>query len=119
MRLAEGMWPNNFAALCFLPSANSSRRTRTCLHSGVSDKQLALLIPCGLPSGLRDGVVSQVFPGLRCESAQPGLNCGALPGVHLFKQHAHTEDSKTAAGMHVDHFAVQFARARAIGYAEM
>jgi len=26
MRLVEGMWPNNFAALCFLPSANSSRR---------------------------------------------------------------------------------------------
>src|SRR5437660_12585294 len=70
------------------------------------------------PSDLTDGVVSQVFLGLCCESPQPRLNCGALLGVHFFKQHAHAEDSKASARMHIDHFALQLASARAIGYSE-
>src|SRR5260370_7559596 len=52
------------------------------------------------------------------ESAQPRVDCGVLLGIHLFKQHAHAENSKAAARMNVDHFAAQFACAYAIADAE-
>src|SRR2546429_689637 len=52
------------------------------------------------------------------EWAQPRVDCGALLGTHLSKQYPHSENSKAAARMHVDHFAGQFACARAIRDAE-
>src|SRR6266446_6655075 len=56
---------------------------------------------------------------MRRQSAQPRVDCGVLLGTHLFKQHAHAENSKAAARMHVDHFAVEFACAHAIADTEM
>src|SRR6266478_7741017 len=56
--------------------------------------------------------------GLAGEFAQPRFDCGVLLGTHLTEQHAHSEYSQAAAGMHVNHFAVQFASGYAIADAE-
>jgi hypothetical protein len=56
---------------------------------------------------------------MRGESAQPCADCGVLLGAHLFKQHAHTENSKPAAGMQIEHLAVHFACARAVADADI
>ena len=52
------------------------------------------------------------------EFAQPRVDCGVLLGIHLPEQYAHAENSHAAAGLRVDHFALQFARAHAIEDAE-
>jgi hypothetical protein len=41
-----------------------------------------------------------------------------LLGTHLFKQHAHAENSEAAARMHIEHFSVKFACVGAIADAE-
>src|SRR5256885_1849909 len=71
-----------------------------------------------LAAGLWEGVLSQVFSRIRGKPAQPRVDGGVLLGTHLFKKDAHAENSKAAARMHVDHFAVQLARAPAIADAE-
>src|SRR5207245_10394891 len=80
--------------------------------------QYGPLILCDLASDLRKGVLSQIFPRTPGEFTQPCADRGVLLGAHLFKQHAHAENSKAAARMHVDHFAVKFACAHAIADAE-
>jgi hypothetical protein len=77
------------------------------------------LVLCDLASDLRERGLSEIFPSTPGEDAQPSVDCRALLGTHLFKQHAHAEDSEAAAGMHVEHFSVQFACVRAIADAEM
>ena len=67
-----------------------------------------------LASDLREGVLSNSFPMIPGESAKPSVDCRVLLGTHLFKQHAHAENSEAPARMHVEHFAVQFACAHAI-----
>lgn len=52
------------------------------------------------------------------ESTKPRVDCGVLLGIHLFKEHAHAENSEAAARMQVEHFAVQFACAGAIADAQ-
>jgi hypothetical protein len=49
---------------------------------------------------------------------QPILDCGLLLGSHFFKHYTHAENSKTAAGMQIEHFAGQFACAYAIADAK-
>jgi hypothetical protein len=64
------------------------------------------------------GALCRIFIRTSREPPQPGLNRGLLLRTHLFKRHAHAEDSKAATGMQVKHFAVQFARAYAIADAQ-
>jgi len=71
-----------------------------------------------LPSDLREGSLSQVFARTPGKFIQPSMDCGVLLRTHLFKQHAHAENSKAAARMHVEYFAMQFARGHAIADAE-
>jgi hypothetical protein len=52
------------------------------------------------------------------EIAQPRVDYGPLVGSHLFEQHAHAENTEAAAGMQVDDFALQFARADAMADSE-
>jgi hypothetical protein len=52
------------------------------------------------------------------QATQPFLDSGLLLGSHFFKHYAHAENSKTAAGMQIEHFAGQFAGVYAIADAK-
>ena len=50
---------------------------------------------------------------------QPRIDDRALLSGHIFELHAHAENPEAAAGMQIDHFALQFARPYAVGDVEM
>src|SRR6267378_3967619 len=109
------------------PSRRSSGSGLTAIGSwnqsdnatlGIEGESHGPLNLCDLASDLREGVFSRIFPRTPGEFTQPCADRGVLLGTHLFKQHAHAENSKAAARVHVDHFAVQFASAHTIADAE-